>query len=245
MSPPESRIKVWDLPVRIFHWLLVALVINAYLTFKFGDVRMQWHQWNGYAILTLVVFRLIWGVVGSSTARFSGFLRGPKAMLAYGRGLLSGTGGKTLGHNPLGGAMVLALLLALAFQGTMGLFATDDIMVNGPLKYTVSKAASGQMTSLHKLGFWVIVGLVVMHVSAVLAYWLIKKENLIHPMFTGWKEQDGDAHEPAPVLRPPLWGLAVLVLAAGLVWGGMKAWPAVAEKFVPAKPAAVKKADDW
>lgn len=238
MSAPD-RIKVWDLPTRIFHWTLVGLVIDAYVSFKFGDTRMIWHQWNGYAILTLVAFRLIWGVVGSSTARFAGFLRGPGAILAYLRG-----GRKTLGHNPLGGLMVVALLLALAFQGGMGLFATDDVIVNGPLKHTVSNGTSAIMTTGHKIGFWLIVALVALHVIAVAFYLLVKKDNLILPMFTGWKAREGHDHEPEPRLRSPLAAVLALLVAGGVVWGGVNAWPAVAEKLAPAKPAA-KKSDDW
>ncbi|MEO5335969.1 MAG: cytochrome b/b6 domain-containing protein [Magnetospirillum sp. WYHS-4] len=217
------EVRVWDLPTRLFHWALVALVADAFLSAKFGDVTMTWHKWNGYAILTLLAFRLIWGMIGSSTARFADFVRGPRAIAAYLRGEIH-----PYGHNPLGALMVLALLAMLAFQGTMGLFATDDILVSGPLKHTVSAATAKRFTGLHKIGYWAILGLVAVHVGAVLAYLLVRKENLTRPMITGYKSAAGHAGEPFPTLEP-LWraGLA-LALAASIVWGGVNGWPLLA-----------------
>jgi cytochrome b len=225
---PSCLVRVWDLPTRLFHWALVALVINAFVTARFGDITLTWHQWNGYAILTLIVFRLIWGVIGSSTARFVDFVKGPAAILAYLRDLMSGEGPRQYGHNPMGALMVLALLGALAFQGTMGLFATDDILVNGPLKHTVSAATSKLFTTFHKLGFWVIVVLAVVHVSAILVYLLVKKENLIRPMISGFKPSLEAGKVPYPMLEP-IWRAAVALAAAALiVWGGVKGWPLIA-----------------
>lgn len=225
---PACLVRVWDLPTRLFHWALVALVANAFLTAKFGDITMTWHQWNGYAILTLLVFRLIWGVIGSSTARFSDFVKGPGDVLAYARGLATGQGPHYYGHNPLGGLMVLALLAALAFQGTMGLFATDDILVSGPLKHTVGGATAKLFTSFHKLGYWGILGLVAIHVTAVFGYLLVKKENLIRPMVTGFKPSLEPGSAPYPMLEP-IWRAALALAAAALiVWAGIKGWPLIA-----------------
>lgn len=239
----EPQVRVWDLPTRMFHWLLVVLVVGAYATYKWGDVQMRWHVWNGYAVLTLVAFRLIWGLVGSSTARFASFVRGPKAMLDYARGLVAGRPARCLGHNPLGGAMIVVMLLALAAQGGMGLFATDDVLVNGPLRHTVSSATAARLTSLHKLGFWLVVGLAGLHVAAVLLHLLWKGDNLVLPMLTGRKPRAELPADAVPELRPAWTGALALAVAAGLVWGGMQSWPRLADHFKP--PAPAKKQDDW
>jgi cytochrome b len=234
-------VAVWDLPTRLFHWLLVVLVVCAWVSFKFGDARMKWHEWNRYGVLVLVTFRILWGVVGSSTARFAGFVRGPGAVLAYARGFAGGNGRRFLGHNPLGGMMVVGLLLALGVHGAAGLFATDDVMVDGPLRHTVSTATAARLTSLHRAGLWALAALVSAHITAVLTYLLWKRENLIRPMLSGVKPRAGHEGEPAPVLRSSKRAVAVLTLAAVLVWGGLQLWPHVAA-LSPDKPVPK---DDW
>jgi cytochrome b len=233
-----DEVRVWDPAVRLFHWTLVCLVACAWISYKFGDTRMIWHQWNGIAILVLVVFRLLWGFFGSSTARFRTFVKGPAAVLAYLR-----APARTLGHNPVGALMVLALLAGLAVQGGFGLFATDDVIASGPLYHTVPSKVGAKLTTFHRIGFWVVVGLVATHVAAIVTYLLRKKENLIRPMITGRKPRAGFEAEPAPVLRSPLLAAAALLVAAGLVWGGMQAWPKAAAALAPPKPA--KSSDDW
>src|SRR5689334_4691000 len=121
------RVRVWDAPVRLFHWALAILVVFSYVTGKLGHSWMSWHLKSGYAILALLLFRLAWGFAGSATARFPRFVRSPAIALEYGRGLLRGTPARVTGHNPLGGWMVLALLAILLLQAATGLFADDDI----------------------------------------------------------------------------------------------------------------------
>ena len=175
-------IEVWDLPVRLFHWALVLLLIGLYVSYRMGE--MTWHGWMGQAVLVLVVFRLAWGVVGSEFARFSDFVRGPGAVWAYLRSFGRGMPDRP-GHNPLGGWSVLAMLLVLLVQATLGLFANDDIFFDGPLRHLVSDSLSAQLTSLHRLNFYVILALVAVHVGAVLFYWLALGKNLIVPVLTG------------------------------------------------------------
>ena len=133
-KPPamsERRILVWDLPVRLFHWLLVMLVIVSFVTGELGGTWMQIHLWSGYTILGLLLFRLAWGFIGGHHARFSSFVRGPNAVRRYARTLWDRSAPRHLGHNPLGGWSVLAMLLLLLFQVATGLFANDDIFTQG------------------------------------------------------------------------------------------------------------------
>src|SRR5262245_5960322 len=125
MANKSDRVRVWDLPVRLFHWTLVVLLAVSYFTGKTGGAWMKLHFWSGYAILALVLFRIVWGFVGSTTARFSDFVKGPKASLIYLGDLLRGHASWVIGHNPLGGAMVVLLLFAVLAQVSAGLFAAD------------------------------------------------------------------------------------------------------------------------
>src|SRR5437879_2426896 len=131
----EQKVRVWDLPVRLFHWMLVVLLVVSYVSAKAGGDWMQLHFWSGYSILTLVLFRIAWGFLGSTTARFSSFVRGPAAGLAHLREVLGSGRPHETGHNPVGGAMVVVLLLAVLLQAGAGLFSADTDMgtVNGPL----------------------------------------------------------------------------------------------------------------
>ena len=186
-------ILVWDLPTRLFHWLLVTLVIASFATGKIGVTWMQYHKLSGYAILGLLAFRLAWGFVGGRHARFSAFVSGPGAVLRYARTLLRRDAPRHLGHNPLGGWSVLAMLTALLVQAATGLFANDDIFTEGPLYPWVSKATSDWLTHIHKLNQGAILALVCVHVMAVLFYLITKHENLIRPMFSGYKYWPGEA----------------------------------------------------
>lgn len=214
-----SSVRVWDLPTRLFHWLLVILVsVNLYTGFLGGLREMNLHMQSGYAILALVLFRLLWGVIGSARSRFGDFVRGPRAVLAYARGLMRGQGSESVGHNPLGGWSVMALLLVLAVQATTGLFSNDDIFTEGPLAKLVSKATSDMLTSVHDAGVRVLIALIVLHLAAVAFYWLAKGQNLIRPMITG-RKRPGEAPVAADQPFAPLWraGLATAVAAAA-VW---------------------------
>jgi cytochrome b len=201
-DPPEKSkisnesvrlIREWDLPTRVFHWLLLALVVVSFVSGKIGGAWMQYHIWSGCAILGLLMFRLVWGFVGGRYARFSSFVRAPGAVLRYTRTLLRPEALRHLGHNPLGGWSVLAMLLALSVQAVTGLFANDDIFTEGPLFSWVSKATSDWLTRIHNLNQGVILLLVGVHVMAVLFYLIIKQDNLIQPMFTGRKHWDSQS----------------------------------------------------
>ncbi len=190
-KPPLASgrpILVWDLPTRLFHWLLAALVVTSFVTGKIGGLWMRYHMWSGYAILELIVFRLAWGIVGGRHARFSAFLRGPGAVLRYARTMLRRDAPKHLGHNPLGGWSVLAMLIALLVQAVTGLFANDDIFTEGPLYPWVRKATSDWLTRIHRLNQEAILAIVAVHIAAVFFYLIIKHENLIQPMITGRKD---------------------------------------------------------
>lgn len=171
----------------------------------------------GYTILTLVLFRLLWGLYGSEHARFSNFLRGPGKVLGYVKTLFKGNTAATVGHNPLGGWSVVAMLSLLLLQAGTGLFANDDIYNEGPLTAWVSNATSGLLTRIHKINFNLLLAITGIHIAAVLFYLLVKKDNLIKPMFTGFKELD--ERQPASRQRPWWLALATLLLCgAGVGW---------------------------
>lgn len=214
----SQSVRVWDLPVRAFHWLLVALMTTSVATGLAGGNAMLWHMRSGYAILALVVFRILWGVVGSTTARFTDFLHGPRRVIAFAKDLLLRRPTHYLGHNPLGGWMVLALLLSVLFQASSGLFANDDISTEGPLYRYVSKDLSDRLTGLHKLNIKLLYGLVGLHVAAVLYHWLGLGEKLVHAMFTGFKASPPDA-QSREFRFSSLWlALGLFVVAALAVW---------------------------
>jgi len=182
--------KVWDLPVRVIHWGLVLAVGGAWLTRELEGDWFAWHVRCGYAVLLLAATRIVWGFVGTRHARFSDFVRGPARILAYLRAKPGDPARHTAGHNPLGALMVLALLLMLLTQATLGLFANDKIMSTGPLFGYVTGETSDRLTSLHEKLFDVIVAAVAVHVAAALFYLWVRRENLILPMITGRKPGD-------------------------------------------------------
>ena len=191
-----QRVTVWDLPTRLFHWLLVAFVGTSFVTAEIGGNAMQIHEWSGFVILSLLLFRVGWGFFGSKPSRFSDFVCGPKAVLRYARGLLRKDSPLHFGHNPLGGWSILAMLLALFVQAGTGLFANDDILTEGPLYNWVSKATSDFITDIHQWNQGVVVALVAIHLLAILFYFFVKRENLVGPMITGVRSWVGSVEEP-------------------------------------------------
>lgn len=178
---------------------------------------MERHMQIGYTILTLVLFRLLWGLYGSEHARFGNFLRGPVKVFTYLKTLCKGSAVPSVGHNPLGGWSVVAMLSLLLLQAGTGLFANDDIYNEGPLAVWVSNATSGLLTRIHKINFNLLLVITAVHIVAVLFYLLVKKDNLIKPMFTGSKELD----EQSPASRQRPWWLAMatlLLCGAGVGW---------------------------
>lgn len=224
-SPAAEQVAAWDLPTRLFKWSLVFLVAMAWISDKFGGSIPVWHKANGYAILCLIVFRLLWGFVGGSTARFSSFLPTPRRVFGYAAGLAKGAPPRYLGHNPLGALMILALLAILAAQGVLGLYSgdADRLVIEGPLAATVPDAAVAQATRLHRLGFDLILILVSLHVSANLAYDLFKKEGLIRAMIVGAKPAGAYVDAPRAAPGSMLAAAACLAVAAAIVFGAIAA----------------------
>ena len=194
--------KVWDLPVRLVHWLLAALI--GFSWWSAENHHTDWHIWSGFGILTLLLFRLLWGIFGSSSARFANFVRGPRALRDYLRGRWTG-----IGHSPLGGLSVVALLAALAVQVGLGLIAEDeDGLYTGPLYRLVSIDTSDWARDLHETWFNAILGLVILHVAAIL-YYRLRGRGLTKPMITGRAVLDPGA-EP---MKPGRWWVALICFA--------------------------------
>jgi len=175
----------WDLPTRAFHWSLAALVTCSFVTGKLGESWLDWHFRSGYAILALLAFRLAWGFLGSDEARFAAFVRGPRAALEYARSLASGKRDVGPGHNPLGGWMVMLMLVLVSAQAITGLFSNDESFNEGPLASKVSNAAVHRLSSFHSWNEWAIVGAVAVHVAAIAFYQLHLRMNVLRPMVTG------------------------------------------------------------
>jgi cytochrome b len=208
-----QRLRVWDLPTRTFHWALAVLVLFSYTTGKIGGTWLDWHMRSGYAILALLLFRIGWGFAGSDTARFARFVRGPRAALRYAREILAGRHPGAVGHNPLGGWMVVLMLLLLVAQAATGLFVDDEISTQGPLSAKVSNAAVARMTALHHDNQWALVGAVVLHVLAIAFYRLRLKTDLVSPMLGGWMVAPAGTRSPE-LRHAPAWLAAVLLATA-------------------------------
>jgi cytochrome b len=187
-SPAPGQVRAWDVPTRLFHWMLVVSILSAYGTRRFlSDPTLYWHRINGYAILTLLLFRLLWGFFGSSTSRFSAFLPLPGPVMRYGLGLLRGRAPHYLGHNPVGSLLILAMLAAVLAQAVAGLFTSDDVLAQGPMVDHASEWMVGRLSAYHAKGFWIIVALAALHVAANLFYQFVKRDRLITAMVTGVK----------------------------------------------------------
>ena len=207
--------RVWDLPIRFFHWAIVVLVAVSYVSINVNAMRV--HLLSGYAVLALLLFRLVWGFVGSDTARFAKFLGSPLAGLRH----LARFGGREadnqVGHNEAGGWMVLVILLLLAAEVLTGLAANDDGATEGPLLKYVGKAASDRLTAWHdgplKIALLAAIGL---HVLAIVAYAAIKRQNLLRPMLTGKKMLPAATRAPRMAPAGLAWG--ILALAAVAAW---------------------------
>ncbi|TVP90346.1 MAG: cytochrome B [Pseudomonadaceae bacterium] len=222
-------VKVWDLPLRLFHWLLVLCVIGAIVTIQFKGEWMVWHERFGLAIIGLLSFRLVWGVLGSTHSRFISFFPTPGRLLDYLRGRWQG-----LGHNPLGALSVFALIGLFGFQAVSGLFSNDDIAFSGPLRNLVSSSLSGDISSLHRRAedfLYILVGL---HVLAIIVY-RVRGKKLVGPMLHGYKQVPAEQSQP---VRGGSWVALVISLAvAGLmVWLASGVWIEVPPP-APATPA--------
>jgi cytochrome b len=208
-----DKVRIWDWPTRLFHWTLVVLIGFSWWSAEADQLDL--HIWSGLAVMSLLIFRLLWGVFGSSTARFANFVRGPKAVLTY---LKDMKGWRAIGHSPLGALSVLALLGAIAIQVGLGLFAVDhDGFYEGPLAILVSSEFSEKLTDLHEDWFVVLQVVVGIHVVAVLFYRFVLGKKLIGPMITG----RGAVAPGVEPMRRGHWWAALLCLAIAI---GITRW---------------------
>lgn len=208
-------VPLWDLPLRLFHWGNVLLMVALWITAKGGSMPL--HALLGEAALALLLFRLVWGFLGSSTARFATFVKGPMAILAYLK-----TGQAPLGHNPLGALSVLGLLFVLGVLGITGLFASDDIFSEGPLAYLLSAEWVSILSTVHRVGFKVMLGLIGLHLAAILFYRIAKGDNLVWPMLSGSKRV-AEGIEGARLASSRL-ALFLALASAALVFGALAVW---------------------
>jgi cytochrome b len=211
-----QHIRVWDLPTRVFHWALVVLVVALIVSGTIGGTLIDWHGRFGLVAVGLLSFRIVWGLLGSTYARFATFFPTPARLRAYLRGEW-----KEPGHNPLGALSVLALLTLLALQIATGLAGNDDIAFRGPLFELAGKALSDRLTGVHKLSANFLFVLVALHIAAILFYTHVKKDNLVKPMITGRKEHP---HGRTASGGGPAALIASLVFAAAAVYGASGAW---------------------
>lgn len=217
----SAIIRVWDLPTRLFHWALVLLVMAMVWTGWTG--KLELHMTLGQMVLSLVLFRLVWGFTGNRYARFAEFVSGPLTCLRYLGSLFSPGGApgedRHVGHNPAGGYAILAMLLLLAIQAGSGLFTSDDIVTDGPLFSKVSSSTAALLSTIHRRTIWILLGVIALHLLANLFYLVVKKNNLIGPMITGRKAAPAVAD--AGHGGHPLLALAILAICGAIVFGGI------------------------
>jgi cytochrome b len=207
------KVRVWDLPTRIFHWAMVASVLALAISGWIGGNAMVWHFRFGHTVLALLLFRIVWGLVGGRWSRFGAFIYSPRSVIAYLRG--KGRPEDSVGHSPIGAVSVFAMLAVLMAQVSSGLFSDDEIAFQGPLSRFVSNASVSLATNYHKnIGKWLLLALVVLHISAVGIY-LWRKHNLLGAMLHG----DKDVVVPVPGSRDD----SLSRITALLVFGGCAA----------------------
>jgi cytochrome b len=213
MNDGLQTVRVWDLPTRVFHWLLALCIVGSIVSAKIGGNAMAWHFRFGYVVFTLLVFRLLWGLVGGYWSRFATFAYAPSTTWRYLRGQSRPDEHHDVGHSPLGAFSVFALLLMLALQVGTGLFADDEIANTGPLIKFVSGSTSLLLTKWHKnFGQWLIIALIVLHIGAIVFYRVKRNRNLVQPMLSGDKRLS--ASVPASVDHHRTRGLALTLLTA-------------------------------
>jgi cytochrome b len=212
------RVRVWDLPTRVFHWSLVLCFLGLLVSGQIGGDAMEWHFAMGYGVLTLLLFRLVWGFAGGHWSRFAVFVVGPSAVWRYIRGAAGSHG--SVGHNPLGSLSVLALLGFALLQVATGLFSDDEIANSGPF----AKWASGNLVAFasyyhSKVGKVILIVLVQLHIAAILFYRIRRGENLVLPMINGDKQLPEPSKAARDDMFSRLWALATLSLCGLVVWG--------------------------
>jgi len=214
----KHTVRVWDLPTRIFHWILAFFVVALLVTAKIGGSAMKWHFLLGYGVLTLLLFRLVWGLVGGHWSRFSSFHFAPDKLSRYLRGHTDHS--VLVGHNPLGSFSVLAMLLFLLLQVATGLYSDDEIAASGPFTALVSNALVSQATYYHKeIGQFILISLISVHIIAIFVYLLHKRQNLISPMLLGDKQVQHPTLSSRDDLKTRLAALLIVaVCAGGVIW---------------------------
>ncbi len=212
-TSPARNVLVWDAATRLFHWLTAALVLAAYLTWRLD--WMNWHARAGEAVLTLVVFRVLWGFFGSATARFAGFVASPRAAAAHLAHLLRREPDRQVGHNPAGGWMVLFLLALLLVETLSGLYVNNDISDQGPLTELTPVAVANAIDAMHWIFWDVLLAAIALHLVAIFIYATAKGQNLMTPMITGQKVLPENV--PQPRLAGPLRACVLLGLSAAAV----------------------------
>jgi cytochrome b len=223
----EKRL-VWDLPLRLFHWLLVASMVASYVTAKFIDDR-QWHFYVGYWTIGLLVFRILWGFFGPRHARFASFIHRPSAIWLYVKGIFQRGSAPSIGHNPVGGLMVLLMLVLMSIQAATGLFTTDAIIWAGPYNPSVSESTASFLSTVHNWNFNVIIAAVLLHVAAILFYAFYKKQNLVVPMLNGHKPATLVPEHEAISNSQLFKALVMSLLAAGFVYWLLAHAPVVSD----------------
>ncbi len=222
MNESTVKVRVWDLPTRIFHWVLASTVVGSIITANIGGNAMQWHVYLGMVALILLSFRILWGLVGGRWSRFASFLYSPGTVLRYLRGQTRNDEHLDVGHSPMGAGSVFALLGLLVVQVATGLVADDEIATRGPLNGLVSENTAKQASSWHAdIGQWILIVLIVLHVAAIVFYKLRKGKSLVLPMIVGDKELPAGTPASADGWRQRLLALALLVASwafAGWVW---------------------------
>ena len=211
-----NKVRVWDLPTRLFHWALVACIVGLAITGYQGGAAMDWHARIGYGVFTLLLFRIVWGFVGGRWSRFGAFIYSPRSVVNYLRGKPHPD--HLIGHNPLGAGSVFAMLALLLVQVATGLVGDDEISFTGPLNKFVESSKGLAATWYHKrIGQWVILGLIVLHIGAILYYLWKKNDNLIRPMLNGDKQVAATVGPSRDDLASRMVALGVLAVCAGVV----------------------------
>ncbi|GAB2488611.1 cytochrome b/b6 domain-containing protein [Comamonas humi] len=211
------RVRVWDLPTRLFHWALVLCFLGSFISGQIGGNAMVWHFRSGYTIAALLLFRFVWGLVGGYWSRFGQFALGPGKVLAYMRG--RGENLHDVGHSPMGAWAVVAMLLLLGLQVASGLMSDDEIAFAGPLTRFVSGEVVGQATSYHKaIGQYLLLGMIALHLLAIVFYIIRLRKTVLRPMFHGHKELAQHVEHSTDTAVTRLLALLVLGACAGFVW---------------------------
>lgn len=220
-----KKTLVWDLPTRLFHWLLVISIIGQYATAEWLDNAVQWHFYLGYFTLFLIVFRLMWGIFGTKYAQFNSFVKGPSAVFEYLTSLFKRNTPPAAGHNALGGWFVLIMLILVGAQAVSGLFLTDDIFLDGPFRAMANEDTLAIMNTIHHWAFEILLYVIAMHILAMVFYTGYKKQKLVPAMLHGKKEGLSNEGIASSLL---LRALIIAIVAAGIVY--------VAIEIVPPSP---------